>query len=112
MTLRIPSQIDCYISLALSIYNSLCCTLLFVISFIFVTENVCESGADAPWMLMKKVPALSNLVVVQGGAELNMLDRLLSLLVELLHPPRFVAVHRLVELLEYAEIRAGWRPYQ
>jgi len=33
-------------------------------------------GSGRPWMLMEKMPASFNLILVQGAAELDMLDRL------------------------------------
>ena len=63
-------------------------------------------------MLMKEVPAVLNLELVEGTAELNVLDRFLHLDVELLLPPWLLTVHRLVELLENTEVCAGWGPYQ
>ena len=63
-------------------------------------------------MLVKEVPAALNLVFAKGAAELDVLDRFLSLPVEFLLPPRLLAVHHLVELLENTKVRAGWRPNQ
>ena len=60
-------------------------------------------------MLMQEVPALLNLELVQGVAQLDVLDRLLGLPVELLCPRRLASVHCLVDLLEDAEVCAGRR---
>ena len=55
-------------------------------------------------MFVKEMPAILNLELVQGAAELDALDCSVGLPVELLLPPWLVAVHYLVELLENNEV--------
>ena len=57
-------------------------------------------------MLVKELPAVLNLELVEGVAKLDVLDCFLGLPVELLLLPWLVVVHYLVDLLENTEIHA------
>ena len=61
---------------------------------------------------MQNVSTLLDLELVQGAAEIDVLDRFLRFSVKLLCPARFAPMRCLVEFLKDAKVRAGWGAYQ
>ena len=65
-----------------------------------------------PWVFVKKVTSHVDLHLVENTAELYMSLRLLFLDIELVHPTFLHAIDGNIQLLQHAEVGAGWRTYQ
>ena len=66
-------------------------------------------GFGRKWMLMEELSIALDLVLIQVATELDMPFCFLQMFLKILRPFAVVPVYGLVQLIEYREVRTGWR---